>query len=207
MAVPPTLAATTEPLALTGTAGWNVGRLRLGASEGRVRRSTGETRLFDTFVARRGTAEFDLAGPELSRSFAGRCGSGERETDLGVAVLPDRRFVYACQFAAIGEQPDGTLRLGEVAHGGGPLAGRTRAGDVALGATRLDIRPVHRFAGGGLPTGAPLGYSFERNGQPVGAVDLNGTSRTIHAPRQRGPERDAVLLAGLALAVMLEPAD
>jgi len=59
--------------------------------------------------------------------------------------------------------------------------------------------------GGSLPNGTPLGYSFDVAGRQVGAVDLNGRNKTIYAPRQPGPERDAVLMAALALSVFWDP--
>ena len=59
--------------------------------------------------------------------------------------------------------------------------------------------------GGGLPTGMPLGYAFDVGGRQIGAVDLNGTNKTIYAPSRPGPERDAVLMASLALSVFWDP--
>jgi hypothetical protein len=72
---------------------------------------------------------------------------------------------------------------------------------------KVGIRPIHHAASGGLPTGMPLGYAFEIAGRQVGAVDLNGTGKTIYAPRQPGPERDAVLMASLALSVFWDPGE
>ena len=85
------------------------------------------------------------------------------------------------------------------------MAGRTRAGELRLGQLTVAIRPIHQAQGGGLPTDMPLGYAFDVGGRQIGAVDLNGTNKTIYAPRQPGSERDAVLMASLALSVFWDP--
>ncbi len=61
------------------------------------------------------------------------------------------------------------------------------------------------MAGDRVPAGTPLGYAFHLDGRQIGAVDLNGTDKTIYAPRA-GPEREAVLAAGLALSIFWDPA-
>ena len=52
----------------------------------------------------------------------------------------------------------------------------------------------------------PLGYAFEANGRQVGAVDLNGTKKTIYAPPS-GPERELVIAASLALSILWDPGE
>lgn len=205
IAMPSDTMASTEVLRLTGMGGWQDGRFRLGQSEGRFSRRATETKLFDTFVRNAGSGRFAISGPELGGSAAGRCGFEQREVDARIAVLPTGRLTYRCQFDRDGRPVDGGLFLAEVPNGSGVLAGRTRAGHVQVGDLRVAIRPVHRAAGGGVPSGTPLGYAFELGGRQIGAVDLNGANKTIYAPRQPGAERDAVLMASLALSVFWDP--
>jgi hypothetical protein len=53
---------------------------------------------------------------------------------------------------------------------------------------RIGLRSIHTFGAGKLPTAAPLGYGFDAEGEAIGAVDLNGLHKTIHAPA-RGRDR------------------
>lgn len=205
IAMPSALQSSTEQLRLAGMGGWQDGHFQLGASEGRFSRRATQTKLLNTFVRNSGSGSFEVSGPELGGSAGGRCGFEEREIDAGVAVLPNDRLTYRCAFHRDGRPVQGGLMLAEVPHGSGPLAGRTRAGELRLDQLVVNIRPIHHMRSGSLPTGTPLGYSFDVAGRQVGAVDLNGLNKTIYAPRQPGPERDAVLMAALALSVFWDP--
>jgi hypothetical protein len=205
IALPSDVTANMEKLELTGMGGWQDGHFRLGASEGRFSRRATTTAILNTFVRNAGSGSFEISGPELGGSAGGRCGFEEHEIDAGVAVLPNGRLTYRCAFYRDGRPIPGGMFLTEVPHGSGLLAGITRAGDVQVGGVKLDIRPIHRLAGTSVPAGTPLGYSFDVAGRQVGAVDLNGLNKTIYAPRQPGPERDAVLMAALALSVFWDP--
>ena len=207
IAMPSDVAANTERLELTGMGGWQEGRFRLGHSEGRFSRRATQTTLFDTFVRNAGGGTFEIIGPEVDGGLVGRCGFDEREVNLRIVVVPDGRLTYTCRFDRNGRQVDGGLFLAEVPNGSGLLAGRTRAGELQMGQLTVGIRPVHHAQGGGLPAGMPLGYAFDIAGRQIGAVDLNGTNKTIYAPRAPGPERDAVLMASLALSVFWDPGE
>lgn len=196
--VPAEIAAGTEQLPLTGIGGWQKGHFRLGASQGSFDRRAEQRRLLG-FVRDSGMASFDASGPEFGGSAAGWCAFAQREIDTGIAVLPNGRLHYSCEF-----DRGGQLFLVEVPHGPGPLAGRSRAGEVRIGGTRVAIKAIHTAAGMTIPSGSPLGYSFSVAGRPIGAVNLNG-AKTVYAPRQPGPERDAVLMASLALALFWDP--
>jgi hypothetical protein len=205
IALPSDVTANMEKLELTGMGGWQDGHFRLGASEGRFSRRATTTAILNTFVRNAGSGSFEISGPELGGSAGGRCGFEEREIDAGVAVLPNDRLTYRCVFHRDGRPVQGGLMLAEVPHGSGLLAGHTRVGELRLDQFVVNIRPIHHMRGGSLPNGTPLGYSFDVAGRQVGAVDLNGRNKTIYAPRQPGPERDAVLMAALALSVFWDP--
>ncbi|HEY8592925.1 MAG TPA: hypothetical protein VIL42_08700 [Sphingomicrobium sp.] len=199
IAVPSDVAAGTQQLALTGIGGWQDGSFRLGASEGRFSRRAEQARIFDIFVRNRGMATFEASGPELNGRAGATCGFREGEFDAGLAVLPAGRLTYNCRFDGGGE-----LFLAEVPYGTGLLAGRSRAGEIRIGSERVAIEAIHNAAGGSLPAGTPLGYSFSVGGRQIGAVNLNG-AKTVYAPATPGAERDAVLLGSLALALFWDP--
>jgi hypothetical protein len=207
IAMPGDLIAATEQLELTGMGGWQGGRFHLGSSAGEFDWHGRQTRVFDSFVRNAGSGSFEVTGPEFGGTLTGRCGFEERELDLGVAVLPDERLSYQCRFDRAGKPVDGALFLAEVPRGSGLFAGRSRAGELRMGDFTLDIRPIHHAAGGGLPTSVPLGYAFSSGGRQLGALDLNGTNKTVYAPRQPGSERNAVLLASLALSIFQDPGE
>lgn len=205
IAIPGDVQASTEQLKLTGMGGWQDGHFRLGASEGKFSRRLAQTKFLGAFVRNSGGGSFELVGPELGGIAGGRCGFDEREIDTGLAVVPSGRLTYHCDFQRDGRPVEGGLMLAEVPHGHGPFSGRTRAGEFRLGQLIVGVQPIHRAAGGGLPVGTPLGYAFLVEGRQIGAVDLNGTNKTIYAPRNAGPERDAVLMASLAMSVFWDP--
>ena len=82
-----------------------------------------------------------------------------------------------------------------------------RRGRVMIDGAALDIRSVHEIAGSPLPTAAPMGYVFERNGVAVGGVDLNNGPAVFEAPGATVADRKAVLLAAVALSVFWDPAN
>jgi hypothetical protein len=206
IALPSDLRASAERIELTGMGPFPSGSFRLGLSQGRFTRSAGTERRLDTFVSNFGGGSFVAHGADFGGQVAGRCGFDEKEVDIGIAVLPTERLYYGCSFS---RQPGGTsggLMLTEVPTSGSILAGRTRAGQVAYGPLRLEVRAIHDMEGGRLPSGTPLGYAFFDRGRQIGAVDLNGLDKTIFAPRS-GLEREAVLAASLALSVFWDPGD
>jgi len=207
IAMPSDVAATTERIELTGMGGWQSGRFRLGASEGRFTRRASQSNLLGIFRRNIGGGTFDVNGPEFGGGLSGSCGFHETEIDTGIAVLPNARLAYGCEFDQDGRHLQGGLLLREVPTSRSVLAGRTRAGQIEIGDLHLDIRPIHQMEGGGLPTGSPLGYAFDLQGRQIGAVDLNGPNKTIYAPRQAGPEREAVLAAAVALSIFWDPGD
>ena len=208
IALPSDVQARTERIELTGMGGWERGEFRLGASSsGTFTRRSLQTRLADFYVQNIGGGSFDVAGPELGARLSGRCGFHEEEFDTGVVVAPGARLAYGCEFARDRVPLRGGLLLKEVPTSRSLLAGRTRAGELQVGELTLGVRAIHQLEGGSLPSGSPLGYAFHLDGRQIGAVDLNGPNKTIYAPATPGPEREAVLLASLALSVFWDPGE
>jgi hypothetical protein len=206
IAMPSDLGTRTERIELTGMAAGETGRFRLAGAEGRfTRRAMAESR-DGGFVERRyGGGTFEAAGADLGGQMGGRCHYGQEEIVTGTMSFVADRFAYRCRFSRDGRPIDGGLILAEVpARPGKLLSGRTRAGEMRIGDLVLGIVPIHRMEGGGLPSGTPLGYGFTLGDREIGAVDLNGLNKTVHAPRS-GAEREAVLAGSLALAILWDP--
>ena len=205
IAMPADVAAQTERIELTGMGGWERGRFRLGASEGRFTRSASQARVDQLLVQNVGGGSFDASGPDFGGALSARCGYHEAEIEAGAIAVPAARLAYGCEFDRDGRHLQGGLLLREVPTSRGVLAGRTRAGELQVGDLTIGIRAIHQMEGGRLPSGTPLGYAFDIGGRQIGAVDLNGTDKTIYAPRAPGPEREAVLMASLALSIFWDP--
>ncbi len=204
IAMPADLQARTERLEIAGMGYGERGDFTLGSSNGRFTRLSLQTG--DGFVVDNvGRGSFVIAGPELGGRVSATCGFHERELDLGVVVATRDRLAYGCDFERDGLPLSGGLLLAEVPTSRGVLAGRTRAGELRIGDLRIGIRAIHDMVGTRLPSGTPLGYAFDIDGRQIGAVDLNGGDKTVYAPRAPGAEREAVLMASLALSIFWDP--
>jgi hypothetical protein len=205
IAMPADVQARTERIQLSGMGGWERGDFTLGASQGRFTRQALQSRQGGFFVQNLGGGSFDVAGPELGGRVTATCGFHESEFDAGAILASGDRLAYGCEFERDRTRIPGGLLLAEVPTSRSVLAGRTRAGELQVGDVRLGIRAIHDMEGGSIPSGTPLGYAFDIGGRQVGAVDLNGTDKTIYAPREAGAEREAVLMASLALSIFWDP--
>lgn len=87
------------------------------------------------------------------------------------------------------------------------LARAERRGEAKLGGVTLAIRSVHRYAGSRLQAPAPVGYLFEIDGRPIGAVELTDVDPAVYLPTADSTEvRNAAIVTALALAVLRDPA-
>ena len=204
IAMPADLASRTERLEVAGMGYGESGDFTLGASHGRFTRLS--LQAGDGFVVENvGRGSFDIAGPELGGRVTATCGFHEQELDTGLLVATSARLAYGCEFERNHMPLPGGLLVAEVPTSRGVLAGRTRAGELQIGDLRIGIRAIHDMEGGRLPSGTPLGYAFDVDGRQIGAIDLNGGDKTIYAPRAAGAEREAVLIASLALSIFWDP--
>ena len=204
IAMPADLAAGTERLEVAGMGYGERGDFTLGFSAGRFVRQSLQTR-DGVLVQNLGRGRFSVAGPELGGLVTASCGFHESEYEAGSVSVTADRLAYGCEFERDRVPLPARLLLAEVPTSRGLLAGRTRAGELQIGNVRLGIRAIHDMEGGRIRSGTPLGYAFDVDGRQLGAVDLNGGNKTIYAPRTPGAEREAVLMASLALSVFWDP--
>lgn len=204
LAVPSELHGTTEALPITGMGIGERGGFSFAGGEGRFTRGAERLALFDEALVRQsggGSFRFARGGTVLE----GACHYAEKSVTVGIISATTRPFAYECRIGRDGSQI-GELRIEEERGTTAAALGReARSGYVELDGVRLGITSIHRMAGGGIPTAAPLGYRFEEGGRAVGAVDLNGTTKTVHAP-PTGRTREAVFAGSLALSVLWDPA-
>lgn len=203
MALPPDIDQGAERLAITGL-GWAPrGEFRVGNEEGSFSRSASRLALFDSlYEGERAVASFTL---QQNGNVTARCGMRRRTVNVGVLTHETRPMIYACSFDGQGEparlslqEARRTTRLVSML--------KERSGEMLLGDVRVRISSAHALAGSPLQTAAPIGYMFERNGQTVAALEINGAKPVIFLPpAASSAERKAIVLAALALALLWDP--
>lgn len=197
--------ATSERTEFQGIGGGSRGHYTAGGYAGDFERSSERLSYFDTLNEARGGSRFTLAGA-VSAPVEGRCRMRERSVDLGWFEVTTRPMAYRCEFARGGRPLDAWLELQEQNGPGTAINRYERRGAIAFGDDLVEIRSVHHIAGTPLPTSTPIGYVFELDGHPVGAVELNGSPVLTVEPGTAPELRETLTLAALALGVFWDPA-
>jgi hypothetical protein len=203
--LPSTLATASTRAEFTGWTGWTHGSFAAGSYRGDYERSADRLEFFETFRTNSARAEFVVAGPEIGSTIEGECRMRERSVDTGIVEVVTRPMVYGCEFTAEGRAFPSYFELRETQSD--VFRPYERHGEIALGGEVVQIRSLHRIAGTRLPTMAPIGYLFEQDGRPVGAVELNGKPVLV-LPAGTDPGLARTLtIAALALGVLNDPAN
>lgn len=203
--LPDTLAGASTRTEFTGFTGWNHGTFTASGYRGEYERSADRLEFFDTFKTSSARAEFVVAGPEISSTIEARCRMRERSVDTGIVEVVTKPMAYSCDFTAEGRPFPARFDLVETQSD--VFKPYERRGEIALGGEIVQIRSLHRMAGTSLPTMAPIGYLFEQDGRPVGALELNGKPALIlPAGTEPGLAR-TLTVATLALGVLYDPAN
>jgi hypothetical protein len=206
MATPPELSASNaERIELKGLAGLASGRFESSAGNGRFERSADRISLFnDVAMLDRAYARFDLHG--AGTPVTGECRMERNSASVGTANLSfSQPLVYHCAFTLSPGGAASQLVLREDSRDTGLQTAR-RAGAVDDGATRLDIESVESLQGGSLRLAAPVGYVFRLGGRAIGGVDLAGAPTLLVSADVTAEARHAIVLAGLSLALLWDPA-
>ena len=206
ISVPPQLAATTQPVELSGMGFGQRGSFTLASSSGAFTRhalSAGDAHPFiaDGVTSFFGDGSFSVQGADFDGRVEGSCRYVEAEVDEGPATVTAIPFRYRCVFSRNGRPVEGRLELHATPRPVGPLVAETRSGRFDIEGRSFAILPMHHSPQLAIPTADPLGYRFVRDGSDVGAIDINGERKTIYAPAS-GPDRETVLMASLALSVL-----
>lgn len=203
----PDLAVSAERIELTGMGAGERGDFRLGGATGTFTRSAERLGIFDPLLVRHsGGGAFRLVTSQGAPELAGRCSYREGVVNAGPISVTPGKLVFQCDFARNRRPLDATFIIVDPKPALGTAHGRDeRRGMLTYEGREIAVRSIHRNAAGGLPTPTALGYSFSTDGREIGAVDLNGLNKTLFVPRN-GPEREAVILASIALSTFWDPA-
>jgi len=204
--VPLALAATTQPVELTGMGFGQRGDFTLGTSSGTFRRhalSADDPHIFgaDQVTSFFGNGSFRVQGADFDGKVEGECRYLEAEATAGPATVTTIPFRYRCNFYRNGQPLQASLILHAAPRAIGPLTAETRIGWLEIGGRNFRIEPIHHSPQLAITTSEPLGYRFVVADSDVGAIDMNGERKTIYAPAH-GPDREAVLIGSLALSVL-----
>lgn len=197
--------ATASRVEFQGIDGWRSGDYTAGGYSGHYERSSDRLSYFDTVNESRGHSEFTLAGGDVPEAIEGRCRMRESSINLGLVEVTTRPMAYRCEFR-LDEQPmAASLELQEVTNSA--INRYERRGLVSLAHETVEIRSVHHLAGTSMPVSTPIGYVFEQNGHPVGALELNGRPALMIEPGASVQLRRTLMLAAVALGVFWDPAN
>lgn len=208
MRLPPALAGQSAPIPVEGIGGGRQGRFYAAEWQGTFERSQERLTFFDAFVNRRGHSQFLIEGPGISWTIEAKCRMRERMLDFEIAEFTPQPMSYRCDFTAADEVIPARFELQEVRSGlAGALSRRERRGEIALGGETVQIRSVHKLDGTPIEMATPIGYVFEQNGHPVGAVEINGTPRLFIADRTDEGLSRTIAVGAIALAIFWDPAN
>ena len=125
---------------------------------------------------------------------------------MGVLQGRSRPFTFECEWQGGGSADTPAARLSLAAPSRMPGTRAERQGSFTMGGRTLELRSVHQVQGSPLPLDEPIGYVLSHQGQPVGAIELNGTTPRLWRPAAGDAHAEAVTLAALALALLWDPA-
>ena len=209
MELPGDLATRVERRSADGFGGRNEGDYTLGDLAGEFTRIESRWAVADPLYAQnRGRSSFTLSGPGFDSPVAAVCEMRRASVTVGVITFDPDKMTYQCELEGSGDPP--LLVLGEPKPENlraRMMARAERRGEAKLGGVTLAIRSVHRYAGSRLQAPVPVGYVFEIDGQPVGAVELTDVDPAVYLPSADASDvRNAAIVTALALAVLRDPA-
>ncbi len=186
--------------------GWGeTGAFAVGANRGEFSRSASRLSFFELFNMRDGGANFTLQGADFREGLQVSCTMREHTITLDIVEFKPAPMAYGCDVRANGQLVPARFEVQESAPDW--TNRQQRRGAVMVDGAVLDIRSVHEMEGSPLPTPAPMGYVFERNGVAIGGVDLNNGPLMYEASGASAADHRAVLLAALALSIFWDPAN
>ncbi len=206
MALPPSLSsAAGERVTFEQMSGWNEGHFIAGEYSGEYRRTLDRAQLGIVKLTE-GRGDFFVAGPGISSTIEGSCGVREGALSFDDLEIKPGKMAYRCDFSADGQPIPARFEVRESRKGLAENLNRyARVGEIGLAGQVIRFRSVHHFATPTLPTSDPLGYVFEQDGKPVGALQLNGKPVLTLPAGTDIDRRRAIMVASVALATFWDP--
>lgn len=211
MELPEALAEHAERIPIAGFGGRNRGGYTLGPYSGDFTRIETRWAVADPFfAASRASSSFTIQGPGFDEPVSAECGMKKNTISVGVVTFDPKKMIYDCTFERAGLLMNWRFVLGQPRPENTKarfLAWAVRHGEAEINATRLTMRSVHKYAGRKIQSPLPAGYVIFVGEDPVGAIELTDVNPVLYLPQADVPERAAVILAAMAVAVLRDPAD
>ena len=205
MQMPASLAAGSERIVFENMSGWETGRFDASDYSGRYRRTLDRASL-GIFQATEGRASFSVAGPGISGPIDGECRVRESALAFDNLEIKPGKMSYRCDFEAQGNAIPARFELQESrATLADNLNRNARTGEIGLAGQVIRFQSVHKIVGSSLPTADPMGYVFEQDGKPIGALQLNGKPVLTLPAGTDIDRRRAMMVASVALATFWDP--
>lgn len=208
MVVPASLDASAETLPMTGIGGWTKGDFAFAGHDIAYKRSESRLSVFRLVERNAGYTRYTIRGPSISDEIGVDCDIRELNISLGDATFTPKKIAFGCDLTANGLPFPARFELQEIREGlGGILNKKERRGEIAMDRVILEIRSVHKLVGTPIEMASPIGYVFLQDGQPVGAVELNGTPQVKLPVTDDVALRRAVITGAVTLALFWDPAN
>jgi hypothetical protein len=209
MVLPAPLSTDAQMLTIEGIGGWHRGTFSTGSYRGEFERSATRLAFLDPlYEQRNGRTLFRLHSTSGEGTTQAECRMKERTITISVVEFKPKPMAYRCDFERDGRPLAAQFELLEVRESvGSAFLQRERRGEMSLDSVALAIHSAHEIEGSPLKLAIPIGYRFEQNGHVVAAVELNGKPVMMLARDATAAQREAVLLASLALGLFWDPAD
>ena len=154
-------------------------------------------------------ASFSVTGPGFeSGMVTAECEGGQLDWDFLWIEWAHEDLAYVCTFSRDGVLiEDARFELALERSRGFAGMGRTeRAGQITYGGQTLRLR-TQRLSGTAIPSGRVPGYVILDADQAIGGMDYGVFKSKIYLPPEGTEMRAIVLLAGLAVAHFMDPAN
>jgi hypothetical protein len=202
MSVPEPLTRQLSVIEIEGIGGGTSGQFQIADRSGQFKRSASRLQIFDIYDGRSARVDFHFDGIDA------KCRAKERQLNLSYLNFSPKPMAYGCDFFRGGERLASRFEVQEAREGiGGALNQASRRGELLLGENILQIRSIHALQGSPMKTRMPIGYVFELDGEPAGAVEINGGARIMYSSDYPADIQRAVELAALALGLLWDPGE
>jgi len=197
--LPSSLKLTTETVALTGV-GWK--DTEFSAAEFNGLRSLPDTAVTFASAKTSGGGQFTLTGPAMATPLTVTCDMARAVTEFHVETFAPMPGAFNCHFEADGTPVPGRFVIQQNKVPIGTHETRVmQRGEIELNGVAMQVRSVHLITSSRYRTAAPLGYLFEVDGKPVGAVTLDKVP-TLMLPTGDPNLRLTVMTGAVALSLM-----
>jgi hypothetical protein len=150
------------------------------------------------------------AGGSFSETpVAAQCEGGQSQFQFGWVGFDRNELGFVCTFTRAGAAAEDRFELA-VSRSRNPLrqlVSNERAAELHWQGRVLRLETA-RLSGVGLPTGRVPGYVIRNeDGLEIGGMDYQRAQPLLYLPPQDSPDREAVLIAALAVGFFMDPAN